>query len=508
MGDLIRKWTSVMLTVGLMAMGSMAAAQDDAAGHAEHAEGAEAAPAVEPPPVLEGEVNLAGLWEIEAELPDGTASVSDLEVTADGDTFSAVLSTELGEAAIDGITVDGNVIEFSADIDMGGILVPFTFSGSTGGDKMNGIIAVDFEGQALLLPIEGVRVGDSASGGLTGEVDLVGTWELEAELPDGTASVSDLVIQDGEGGLVAVLSTELGEATIKGIVIDGNNVSFDTEIDLGGVMVPLSYKGTSGGDDLDGVVSVDFEGQALEMNVVGKKVGAVMLTGAVKLLGEWELEAELPDGTTSVSEMVLEEKDGKITGYLSTEIGEAVIDEMMVDGNKVSYAAEIDMGGVMAPFTFTGSTGDGKIIGTVELDMEGQKMALPITGELVAEPALTGAVDLPGSWEFESELPDGTVSVSELVIEDNDGVLSGTLSTEIGEAVIESITVDGNMISFVANIDMGGVMAPLTFEGSTGDGKIKGNGVLNMEGQEMSLPVTGSKLEAEAMTETAEAGSE
>ena len=65
--------------------------------------------------------------------------------------------------------------------------------------------------------------------------------------------------------------------------------------------------------------------------------------------------------------------------------------------------------------------------------------------------------------------------------------------TEIGDAQISSISVDGNNVSFEAEIDMGGVMVPFTFKGSSGDSKLRGMVNLNLEGQEMAVKIDGTK---------------
>ena len=78
--------------------------------------------------------------------------------------------------------------------------------------------------------------------------------------------------------------------------------------------------------------------------MVGVRTGDLPLTGEVDLEGAWEFEAELPDGTTSVSDLTIEKAaDGTLSGVLSTELGEAIIAKFVLDGNALSYVAEIDM---------------------------------------------------------------------------------------------------------------------------------------------------------------------
>lgn len=354
---------------------------------------AEAASMAEPaaaPEPLTGEVDLPGLWVVTVETPDGAGSEGELTITENEDgTLSGVWVTDIGTAEFPTIDVDGNAVSFGAEVDFGGVLVPINFEGSTGGEKIQGIVNLEFDGQPLSLPATGEKgtmtaMADAATTGglepLTGEVNLPGEWEFNAELPDGSVSTSSMTVTDENGALVALIQTELGEARIDNIAVDGNMIEFATDIDMGGVLVPLSFEGSTGDDQLQGEVKLNFEGQDMVLPITGSRKGAAALTGPVNLPGLWEMAAELPDGSTSGSSLTVREKEGALVAVLETEIGEATIKGITVDGNKVAFDTEIDMGGVLIPMKFDGSTGGEKIQGTVNLNMDGQEMNLPITG--------------------------------------------------------------------------------------------------------------------------------
>jgi hypothetical protein len=359
-----------------------------------------------------------------------------------------------------------------------------------------------------------------ATEALTGEVNLVGLWLVTVETPDGAGSDGELTISESDGSLSAVWVTDIGTATFDNVEVEGNAVVFAAEVDFGGVLVPIKFEGSTGGDELKGVVSLEFDGQPLSLPASGVRDGVEAakaavaeaqaelseakaelaeaeaeadLTGPVNLPGEWDFHAELPDGSQSTSTMTVTESGGALAALIQTELGEAQIDGITVEGNKVSFATEIDMGGVLVPLSFSGSTGGDKLKGAVSLNFEGQEMVLPITGERRGADALTGAVNLPGLWDLAAELPDGSTSGSSLTVREADGAIVGVLETEIGEATINGVKVDGNAIAFDTEIDMGGVMIPLSFTGSTGGDKLQGVVTLNMDGQEMALPISGTR---------------
>jgi hypothetical protein len=363
---------------------------------------------------------------------------------------------------------------------------------------------------------------------LTGEVNLPGLWIMTVETPDGAGSQGELTITEGDAGLAAVWVTDLGTATFESVSVDGNAISFGAEVDFGGVLVPIKFEGTTGGEKIAGTVSLEFDGQPLSLPATGVKGSAEMvaaaaveaagaaeaastvepLTGPVNLPGEWDFHAELPDGSMSTSAMTVTDEAGTLVALIQTELGEARINGIHVDGNAISFATEIDMGGVLVPLSFQGSTGGDKLQGAVSLNFEGQEMVLPITGERKGAGALTGEVNLPGLWDLAAELPDGSTSGSSLTVREEGGAIIAVLETEIGEATITGIQVDGNAVAFDTEIDMGGVMIPLSFEGSTGGDKLQGIVKLNMDGQEMALPISGTRTgdaPAEAAAVEAEA---
>lgn len=331
-----------------------------------------------------GEVNLPGSWHMVVEVQDGSTSEGDLVVKEEGGKLTATWTTDLGTANFPEVKLDGNKVAFAADVDFGGTMVPLKFDGITGGDKIKGTVSLSFDGQEMAMPVTGTRGEGAAVEMLTGPVNLPGKWEVEATLPDGNTSMADFVIEEKEGKLVGKLMTEIGEAVIDGIVVEGNKISYKGAIDMGGVEAPIEFIGSTGGDKMVGDFKLSMEGQEMALPVKGVK-GMEVLTGEVKFPGEWEVEASLPDGNTSISMLTIEEKEGKLVGKMSTEIGEGAIESITMNGNEFSFQCNIDMGGVMAPLNVKGSTAGDKLIGKATLSMEGQEMELPLKGSRAAK---------------------------------------------------------------------------------------------------------------------------
>lgn len=83
---------------------------------------------------------------------------------------------------------------------------------------------------------------------------FVGTWDTVASTPVGDQPALWVIAGDGTG----VMSSDQGDQTVDGIVVDGNNVSFEFIVDAGGQTLALSFNGVVDGDSLIGTFGSDF----------------------------------------------------------------------------------------------------------------------------------------------------------------------------------------------------------------------------------------------------------
>lgn len=83
----------------------------------------------------------------------------------------------------------------------------------------------------------------------------VGVWDVSMNTPLGMMDATLTLNADGSGSMSTL---ELGEAPLEGAVYDGNNVSFDIEVDAQGQVVVLGFNGQVDGDAINGQFSSDF----------------------------------------------------------------------------------------------------------------------------------------------------------------------------------------------------------------------------------------------------------
>ena len=90
-------------------------------------------------------------------------------------------------------------------------------------------------------------------------------------MPDGSTAETVLHISEADGSYSGVLATDYGETKIESVELDGEKITFKTEIDAGGFLVPMEFVGTIRGGVIEGVITVDMDGTALEIAIKGTK---------------------------------------------------------------------------------------------------------------------------------------------------------------------------------------------------------------------------------------------
>jgi hypothetical protein len=84
---------------------------------------------------------LVGGWAITIDTPVGSMAGN---LNINPDMTGEMSSTELGSAALTGITVDGETVQFSTTIDAQGQSLTLAFNGTVTGDQLAGQFNTDF----------------------------------------------------------------------------------------------------------------------------------------------------------------------------------------------------------------------------------------------------------------------------------------------------------------------------------------------------------------------------
>jgi len=84
---------------------------------------------------------LVGAWAITIDTPVGSMAGN---LNINSDMTGEMSSTDLGSAALNGITVDGEAVQFSTTIDAQGQRITLAFNGTVAGDQLSGQFNTDF----------------------------------------------------------------------------------------------------------------------------------------------------------------------------------------------------------------------------------------------------------------------------------------------------------------------------------------------------------------------------
>ena len=124
---------------------------------------------------------------------------------------------------------------------------------------MYGQVAYDLSMQKKLFIFSVVALFLFCAGGRAAQnVDIVGTWEVTTNSPEGTTT-NTMVVSSVDGKLKAVARSERGERPYDSVEVQGNNVTIVLTITYQGNPMVITYSGKidktemSGGADFGGL---------------------------------------------------------------------------------------------------------------------------------------------------------------------------------------------------------------------------------------------------------------
>lgn len=153
------------------------------------------------------------------------------------------------------------------DLEMDGQPLKVELGGEVTDDDLEGLITVDLGGEILEFDWEAER-------GLLA-ADVVGTWELKINSPDGQVFTPKLTIAEKEGKLSGTYdSSEAGKFDLEEVEIEDGELEFEVTVEFDGNELGLEFEARVRDDNLDGELEYDLAGQTGEVEFTGKRVKA------------------------------------------------------------------------------------------------------------------------------------------------------------------------------------------------------------------------------------------
>ncbi len=100
--------------------------------------------------------------------------------------------------------------------------------------------------------------------------DVVGTWDLSLEGPNGTIEPQLTLSKNGEK-LSGKYVSPFGEREPKNVTLKDNKLSWEISGDADGAQFKVVYAGTPRGNKIEGNAEFDFDGNTGSMEFTGKR---------------------------------------------------------------------------------------------------------------------------------------------------------------------------------------------------------------------------------------------
>jgi hypothetical protein len=201
--------------------------------------------------------------------------------------------------------------------------------------------------------------------------NVVGSWDITIESPQGTRTGMLVIRQDGDK-LAAVMKSPRGERPLDSVTVKGSDITMTMTVNAQGQDLIITYKGKIEKDKMSG--DADFGGFATgTWSAVPHKEGAAAApatpaagsgagsgsgmgsgsgTGMADISGVWNFNVETPAGT-GTPVFTLKQEGEKVTGTYKGQFGEAPVTGT-VKGSDITLTLKVSPQGEEITVTYTG----------------------------------------------------------------------------------------------------------------------------------------------------------
>ena len=191
--------------------------------------------------------------------------------------------------------------------------------------------------------------------------------------------------------------------------------------------------------------------------------------------GTWRWESEeLREQGVAQNTLVLKNDRGTLTGVCSGTKGEISVSAITLDADELTWSLDVEVRGQPLLARFSGKLTGDELLGQVALGSLGK---YSWRAQRDVNPA--------GVWRWESKDALVTNAVQHvLAVTVDNGKLIGSYSGDNGNVPVETVTVQGNELSWNMNADVQGQKTAAVFSGKiTGDNVV---GMMTVNGQQKS----------------------
>lgn len=225
------------------------------------------------------------------------------------------------------------------------------------------------------------------------------------------------------------------------------------------------------------------------MLVVAAFASVAAFAGAQEsAVGTWDVTMDF-GGRQVEGKVIIEEKDGALTGKWSSQRGESELSDVKLEEGKLTFLRKLERQGQSFELPFEGKIEGDKLTGAF-VTPQGE---MPVTGKRAggAEPATPAGESkgIVGTWNITSESQLGTLKRKLIVKPD----MTASYESEDAKFPVKNLKVAEDDVTFDVTVSAQGQDLPLAFKGKLDGDKLKGNYL--MDGQEVAT-VTGDREKA------------
>jgi hypothetical protein len=203
----------------------------------------------------------SGSWKWEYTFNDNTAEFF-LTLAWDGEHLTGKYTAFDNTTDIDEAKLDKNDLSFVAHREFNGNKFDVHFNGKVEPEEINGTVSLDFG--------DGPQEFDWNAKRTVNVEDVLGTWELRLETPNGVIEPRITITKDGDK-LHGAYVSPFGEREAKNLELKDNELTWEISGENEDFRFKVIYHGKPRGNSIAGTNEFDFNGNTGTMEFTGKR---------------------------------------------------------------------------------------------------------------------------------------------------------------------------------------------------------------------------------------------
>lgn len=217
--------------------------------------------AEESDPAKTSPVDPTGTWRWERTFNDNTAEF-ELKLNWDGKQLTGKYSAFDNTSDIEQTKLEKDQMSFLAKREINGNQFEVKFDGQVKPDELAGKINVDFG--------DGPQEFDWVAKRAVVPEDVLGTWNLQIETPNGLIEPRLTITKEGDE-LHGAYVSPFGEREAKNVAVKDNTLTWEISGERDGANFKIVYTGKPRGNSIEGTNEFDFDGNTGTMEFTGKR---------------------------------------------------------------------------------------------------------------------------------------------------------------------------------------------------------------------------------------------